>query len=40
MFEAVSEEKIRKQFEVNVFGLMDVTYAVLPHFRKRKRDCS
>lgn len=37
LFEAVSPEKIRAQFEVNVFGLMDVTHAILPHFRTRKQ---
>jgi NADP-dependent 3-hydroxy acid dehydrogenase YdfG len=35
--EATSTEKIRRQFEVNVLGLLDVTKAVLPHFRKNKR---
>jgi len=33
LFEAVSPEKIREQFAVNVFGVMDVTRALLPHFR-------
>ncbi|MDA6068352.1 SDR family oxidoreductase [Flavobacterium sp. AC] len=37
LFEAISAEKIREQFEVNVFGLMDVTRAILPHFRNRKQ---
>jgi len=37
LFEAVSEEKVREQFEVNVFGLMEVTRAVLPHLRSRKQ---
>ncbi|HEY4365692.1 MAG TPA: SDR family oxidoreductase [Steroidobacteraceae bacterium] len=36
VFEALSREKIREQFDVNLFGLMDVTRAVLPHFRKNK----
>jgi len=36
IFEAVTLEKIRQQFEVNVFGLMETTRAILPHFRKRK----
>lgn len=36
IFEAVSPEKIREQFDVNVFGLMNVTRAVLPHFRANK----
>jgi len=33
VFEAMPREKMLEQFEVNVFGLMDVTRAVLPHFR-------
>lgn len=37
LFEAVSPEKIREQFNVNVFGLMEVTRAVLPHFRSRQQ---
>jgi len=36
IFEAVSPEKIRQQFEVNVFGLMETTRAILPHFRSKK----
>ena len=36
IFEAVSHEKIRQQFEVNVFGLMETTRAILPHFRSKK----
>jgi NAD(P)-dependent dehydrogenase (short-subunit alcohol dehydrogenase family) len=37
IFEAISEEKIRKQFDVNVFGLMEVTRAILPHFRSKQQ---
>ncbi|MFM9278303.1 SDR family oxidoreductase [Paenibacillus jiagnxiensis] len=33
IFEAASYEQIRKQFEVNVLGLMKVTKSILPHFR-------
>jgi NAD(P)-dependent dehydrogenase (short-subunit alcohol dehydrogenase family) len=36
LFEAVSPEKIQEQFNVNVFGLMHVTRAILPHFRSNK----
>jgi NAD(P)-dependent dehydrogenase (short-subunit alcohol dehydrogenase family) len=36
LFEATPREKIQEQFEVNVFGVMDVTRAILPHFRKNK----
>ncbi len=35
-FEGVQREKIQEQFEVNVFGVMDVIRAILPHFRKNK----
>ncbi len=34
--EAVSMEQVRRQFETNVFGLLSVTKAVLPHFRTRR----
>ena len=34
VFEAASREQIKRQFDVNLFGLMDVTQAVLPHFRE------
>lgn len=33
VFEGTSPEKVREQFEVNVFGLMETTRAILPHFR-------
>ncbi|MGG2994996.1 SDR family oxidoreductase [Paenibacillus macerans] len=33
VFEAATEQQIHNQFDVNVFGLMRVTQAVLPHFR-------
>jgi NAD(P)-dependent dehydrogenase (short-subunit alcohol dehydrogenase family) len=36
IFEMLSREKIREQFDVNVVGVMDVTRAMLPHFRKNK----
>jgi len=36
LFEAIPREKIQQQFDVNVFGVMDVTRAILPHFRKNK----
>jgi len=35
-FECASEHQIKKQFDVNVFGLMNVTKAILPHFRSQK----
>ena len=34
LFEATPREKIQEQFDVNVFGVMDVTRAILPHFRE------
>src|SRR5271170_8252064 len=36
VFEGIPREKIQEQFEVNVFGVMEVTRALLPHFRKNK----
>jgi NAD(P)-dependent dehydrogenase (short-subunit alcohol dehydrogenase family) len=33
-FESAPKEHVQRQYEVNVFGLFDVTRAVLPHFRK------
>ncbi|MBX7221221.1 MAG: SDR family oxidoreductase [Blastocatellia bacterium] len=35
-FEASTPEQIRKQYDTNVFGLMEVTRAILPHFRENK----
>ena len=37
IFEKASSEQIQKQFDVNVFGVMNVTRAVLPYFRSQKR---
>jgi len=36
IFEKADPGQIQKQFDTNVFGLMNVTRAFLPHFRKRK----
>jgi NADP-dependent 3-hydroxy acid dehydrogenase YdfG len=36
VFEATHRKKVLEQFEVNVFGLMDVTRAILPHFRANR----
>jgi len=33
LLEATPTEKIRRQFDVNVIGLLEVTKVVLPHFR-------
>ena len=35
--EAFSREKVLRQFNTNVIGLLDVTKAVLPHFRHNKK---
>ena len=35
-FESANRDQIRRQFDVNVFGLFDVTKAILPHFRSNK----
>lgn len=34
IFEGASREAIQAQFNVNVFGAMDVSRAILPHFRE------
>ncbi|WP_219220188.1 SDR family oxidoreductase [Variovorax boronicumulans] len=36
LFESASRESIQTQFDVNVFGVMDVTRALLPHFRAQR----
>ena len=36
MLEAFSMERIRRQFDTNVIGLLETTKAVLPHFRANK----
>jgi NAD(P)-dependent dehydrogenase (short-subunit alcohol dehydrogenase family) len=36
LFEGTPRAKITEQFDVNVFGVMDVTRAILPHFRKNR----
>jgi len=35
-FESANRESIQRQYDVNVFGLFDVTRAALPHFRENK----
>lgn len=35
-FEASTPEQVERQFDTNVFGLMNVTRAFLPHFRERR----
>lgn len=34
--EEVTDDEIRRQFDTNFFGALDVTRAILPHFRSRK----
>ena len=34
-FEKSTEEERRQQFEVNVFGLMNLTHKLIPHFREQ-----
>jgi NAD(P)-dependent dehydrogenase (short-subunit alcohol dehydrogenase family) len=36
-FEAASPDQIQRQFNTNVFGLMHVVRAILPHFRQRRQ---
>jgi len=35
-FEAQTDAQIRRQFETNLFGVLNVTRAVLPHMRERQ----
>ncbi len=35
-FECSNEEQVLQQFQTNVFGLMRMTKAILPHFRSQK----
>lgn len=35
-FEAASPAEVRRQFDTNVFGLMEVTRAFIPHFRANR----
>ena len=34
--EEASDEEVRKQYDTNVFGLLNVTRAILPHMRNQK----
>jgi len=36
-FEAATDEQIERQFQTNVFGLMNVCREILPYFREQKR---
>jgi NAD(P)-dependent dehydrogenase (short-subunit alcohol dehydrogenase family) len=36
LFEATPREKVQEQFDVNVFGVMEVTRAILLHFRRNR----
>jgi NAD(P)-dependent dehydrogenase (short-subunit alcohol dehydrogenase family) len=36
LLESFPREKIQEQFDVNVFGVIDVTRAILPHFRENR----
>jgi NAD(P)-dependent dehydrogenase (short-subunit alcohol dehydrogenase family) len=36
LFEATPREKVVEQFDVNIFGVMDVIRAMLPHFRQNR----
>ena len=35
-FELATDQQIHKQFDINVFGVMNVTRAILPHFRNNQ----
>jgi NAD(P)-dependent dehydrogenase (short-subunit alcohol dehydrogenase family) len=36
IFEAATKEQIQRQFDTNVFGVMNVIRAILPHFRNKR----
>src|SRR5690606_15738967 len=36
-FESASEEQIKRQFDTNLFGLMNVCREILPYFREQER---
>lgn len=36
VFEASTKEQVQQQFDTNVFGVMNVTRGILPHFRANK----
>ncbi len=36
IFEAATDTQIRRQFDTNVFGVMNVIRAILPHFREKR----
>ena len=38
-FEAATGEQIERQFQTNVFGVMNVCREILPYFREQKRGC-
>ncbi|EIM89414.1 NAD-P-binding protein [Stereum hirsutum FP-91666 SS1] len=40
LFEAISREKVKEQFNVNLYGVMDVTRLILPHFRQHSHSSS
>lgn len=39
LLEVASDEMVRGMYDTNVFGVMDVCRAVLPHMRERKSGC-
>lgn len=36
-FEAATDEQVRRQFETNVFGVINVCREIIPYFREQKR---
>lgn len=36
-FEAISQQKIEKQIATNLFGVMELTRAIIPYFRENKK---
>ncbi|MEI6696328.1 MAG: SDR family oxidoreductase [Bacteroidota bacterium] len=39
VFEAAEKQQIQRQFDTNVFGVMNVIREILPYFREKKQGC-
>jgi len=37
VFEKATDSQLRKQFDVNIFGVFNVTRAILPYFRQKRK---
>lgn len=39
LFESINTDQIKKQYDTNVFGVMNLIRHILPHFRENKSGC-